>query len=253
MEAVISERTVGVFYPGAETAGILPLPVVAAVAHARGLPVIVDAAEMLPPATNLRRFFAEGADLVAFSGGKAIGAPAASGMLAGRRDLILSATAQQQDMYVRPASWPGPQGGDTVEALPDPPQQPVGRIVKVGREEIVGFVVALRRYLAKDHRLDTARWRAMAERIATGIDGVHGARAEILTDHDVSIVALTPRGPSAADAAARLITRLRERDPRIWAGEDLIDEGQVAFNVQHLRDDEVDVVIERVRQALAAE
>src|SRR5438093_503112 len=125
LEAALSERTAAVFYPAAATAGVLPMAEVAEVAHAHGLPVIVDAAEMLPPVENLRRFFDQGADLVAFSGGKAIGAPAASGMLAGRRDLILSATAQQQDMYVRPASWPGPQGGDTAALLPDPPQQPI--------------------------------------------------------------------------------------------------------------------------------
>src|SRR5439155_21317715 len=163
------ERTAAVFYPAAATAGVLPMAEVAEIAHAHGLPVMVDAAEMLPPVENLRRFFDQGADLVAFSGGKAIGAPAASGMLAGRRDLILSATAQQQDMYVRPASWPGPQGGDTAALLPDPPQQPIGRIVKVGREEIVGFVVALRRYLAADHRPAVVRWRALAERIATAV------------------------------------------------------------------------------------
>ena len=120
METAITERSVGVFYTGAHAAGVLPLPVVAEIAHAHDLPVIVDAAEMLPPRTNLRRFFDEGADLVTFSGGKAIGAPAGSGILAGRRDLILSATAQQQDMYVSTASWPGPQGGDTASALPDP-------------------------------------------------------------------------------------------------------------------------------------
>ena len=250
MEAAITDRAVGVFYPGARTAGVLPLPVVADIAHAHGLPVLVDAAEMLPPISNLRRFFDEGADLVAFSGGKAIGAPAASGILAGRRDLILSATAQQQDMYVSRASWPGPQGGDTASMLPDPPQQPVGRIAKVGREEIVGLIVALRRYLARDHSVDVRRWRSIAERLAAGIGGVGGATAEIRTDHDVSIVAVRAPGATPLEAASGLIARLRACEPRVWAGEDLLDEGLVAFNVQHLRDDEVDVVIARVREAL---
>jgi L-seryl-tRNA(Ser) seleniumtransferase len=265
MEAAITERTVAVFYPAARTAGVLPLDEVVEIAHAHGLPVLMDAAEMLPPASNLRRFIAAGADLVAYSGGKAIGAPAASGMLAGRRDLILSATAQQQDMYVRPASWPGPQGGDTALLLPDPPQQPIGRIVKVGREEIVGFVVALRRYLGRDHRAESARWRAMAERIVAGLEGIEGIEgiegrdrvvAEIVADHDVSIVSLgvsgSLPGSSPAEWAARLIARLREREPRIWAGEDLIDEGRVSLNLQHLRDDEVEVVIRRLREALSA-
>jgi L-seryl-tRNA(Ser) seleniumtransferase len=251
LEAVLSDRTVAVFYPAAVTPGVLPLSEVASVAHARGLPVIVDAAEMLPPASNLRRFFEEGADLVAFSGGKAIGAPAASGMLAGRRDLILSATAQQQDMYVRPGSWPGPQGGSTASVLPDPPQQPVGRIVKVGREEIVGFVVALRRYLAADHAPAVARWRRMAEEIAAAIDGLGGASAEIRTDHTVSIVAIRPAGDGSPAVAARLIAGLREDDPRVWAGEEYTDEGRVALNVQHLRDHEVSVVIDRLRSLLA--
>lgn len=251
MEAAITERTVAVFYAAAKTPGALSLGEVSEIAHAHGLPVIVDAAEMLPPVENLRRFIAEGADLVAYSGGKAIGAPAASGMLAGRRDLILSATAQQQDMYVRPGSWPGPQGGDTAAILPDPPQQPIGRIVKVGREEIVGFGVALRRYVEADHAADSARWLAMAQRIAGAVDGHRGAHAEVVIDHDVAIVALTLAGSSPLDAAARMIARLRERDPRVWAGEDYLDQGQVALNVQHLRADEVDIVIDRLREALS--
>ena len=57
------------------------------VAHAAGVPVLVDAAAQLPPAANLRRFIEAGADLVAFSGGKAIGGPQASGILCGRRYL----------------------------------------------------------------------------------------------------------------------------------------------------------------------
>jgi len=250
LESAISERTAAVFYPAARTLGVLPLSEVAEIAHAHGLPVIVDAAEMLPPVENLRRFIAEGADLVAYSGGKAIGAPAASGMLAGRRDLILSATAQQQDMYVRPASWPGPQGGDSARLLPDPPQQPIGRIVKVGREEIVGFVVALRRYVERDHAPEVARWRTIADRIAAAVNRSGGAEAEVLIDHTVSIVAITVSGSEPAEAAADLIAKLRGQEPRIWAGEDYIDEGRVALNVQHIRDDEVDVVIARLEELL---
>ena len=250
MESAITERTAAVFYPGAKTAGVLPLSDVAEIAHRHDLPVIVDAAEMVPPPENLRRFIADGADLVAFSGGKAVGGPAASGFLAGRHDLIWSATAQQQDMFVRPSSWPGPQGGDSRDALPEPPQQAIGRIVKVGREEIVGLVVALRRYLALDHRAQRARWVAMADRIASDLDGTGGAAAGVVGGDDaaVPIVAIAPVG--GMSAASRVIRALRERDPRVWAGEDFLDQGNVAINVQHLRDDEVEVVIDRLREVL---
>jgi L-seryl-tRNA(Ser) seleniumtransferase len=254
LEAAITDRTAGVFYVGAPAPGVLPLPVVAEIAHGHGLPVIVDAAEMLPPRANLRRFIDEGADLVAISGGKAIGAPAGSGILAGRRDLILSATAQQQDMYLRPASWTGPQAGESADALPDPPQQGIGRIVKVGREEVVGLLVALRQYLDRDEDADVARWESIAARIADALHGVGGATTEILAPHGgVPTVAVgTPAagGTSAVERAGAVIGRLRERDPRIWAGEEYVDEGRVALNVQHLRDDEVQVVIDRLREAL---
>jgi D-glucosaminate-6-phosphate ammonia-lyase len=70
------------------------------VARARRVPVIVDgAAEDI---RGIRDLIARGADLIATSGGKALRGPAASGVLAGRRELIRAATLQQQDMHVHP-------------------------------------------------------------------------------------------------------------------------------------------------------
>ena len=54
--------------------------------HVHQLPVLVDAAGELPPREHLRSLVGTGADLVAFSGGKAIRGPQASGLLCGRRD-----------------------------------------------------------------------------------------------------------------------------------------------------------------------
>ena len=43
---------------------------------------------------------------------------------------------------------------------------------------IVGFVVALRRYLSADHAPAVARWRSMAEAICSAVDGLGGASAD---------------------------------------------------------------------------
>ena len=69
---------------------------------------IVDASAALPPRGNLRKFIAAGADLVAFSGGKAIRGPQASGILCGRSDLIASAALQMWDLDFLPELWNPP-------------------------------------------------------------------------------------------------------------------------------------------------
>ncbi len=83
----ITDQTAAIFYV-AKPHSQPGLSEVTAVAHEAGLPVLVDAAAELPPMENLRRFIAQGADLVAFSGGKAINGPQGSGILCGRRDLV---------------------------------------------------------------------------------------------------------------------------------------------------------------------
>ena len=141
----------------------MPLPAVAEIAHRHGLPVIVDAAAELPPRSNLRRFIAEGADVVVFSGGKAIGGPQASGILAGRADLIASVALQHQDMDVRPETWN--KRGLLDGAVSGIPHQGFGRAMKVGREEIAGLVTALRSFAAGSDEADFHSWSGLLDQI----------------------------------------------------------------------------------------
>ena len=104
IKEAVTDRTAAVFYL-AKPHSQPKLSQVTAIAHEAGLPVIVDAAAELPPFENLHRFIAEGADLVAFSGGKAINGPQGSGILCGRRDLIGAALLQQIDLDYAPDEW----------------------------------------------------------------------------------------------------------------------------------------------------
>ena len=56
-----------------------------------GVPVLIDAAAEIPPQDTLTRFTKMGFDLVAISGGKGLLGPQATGILAGRKDLIQAA------------------------------------------------------------------------------------------------------------------------------------------------------------------
>ena len=97
--AAVTERTAAIVYV-ANASARPRIEEVAHVANSKHVPLLVDAAAQLPPASNLRRFLAAGADLVAFSGGKAIGGPQGSGILCGGRDLIMSAILQQLDLDI---------------------------------------------------------------------------------------------------------------------------------------------------------
>ncbi len=177
------------------------LPTAIAACHAAGIPLIVDAAAQLPPKENLKRFIALGADLVAFSGGKALGGPQASGILAGRRDLVASALLQQLDMDVAPETWTPPRLVDRAN-LRGVPHHGIGRGFKAGKEEIVGLLTALDRFLKADDAADNARLEARLEAIAVALDG-----------HKVTLVPASVTGrvpvleiavPEALAASARL-------------------------------------------------
>ena len=107
-DAAITDRTVAVAY-FANPDSAPPVEEVASLCQQRGVPLIVDAAGQLPPAANLRRFVDAGADLVTFSGGKGLRGPQSSGILAGRRDLIMSAALQQLDLDEHWSVWDPPQ------------------------------------------------------------------------------------------------------------------------------------------------
>jgi L-seryl-tRNA(Ser) seleniumtransferase len=152
-DAAITARTVAVAY-FANPESAPPVEEVAALCRQRGVPLIVDAAGQLPPAANLRRFVDAGADLVTFSGGKGLRGPQSSGILAGRRDLIMSAALQQLDLDEHWSVWDPPQSLIDRTKLRGFPRHGIGRGFKVAREEIVALLVALRfeRRLSRGHR-----------------------------------------------------------------------------------------------------
>jgi len=199
IEAAITPRTAAICYL-AQPQSRPALAEVTTVAHAHALPVLVDAAAQLPPKDNLRRFLADGADLVAFSGGKAIGGPQASGILAGRADLIASALMQLVDLDLYPDTWNPPDEFARLRQLRGLPQHGIGRSCKVGKEEIIGLLVALERFAATDDAARHTAWHDILRAIVAAADGTSVQLA--IVDRAVPLLEL--RTPDATVLAARL-------------------------------------------------
>jgi D-glucosaminate-6-phosphate ammonia-lyase len=253
LEVAITERTAAIACPIFDTPGTLSLPEVAEIARRHRLPVIVDASASLPPRTNLRRFIAEGADLVVYSGGKAIGGPQASGILAGRADLITSAALQHLDMDVRMPTWVRRQ---LVEqgTLRGIPHQGLGRAMKAGREEIAGLVVALRRYAAGDDAADLRRWQGMLSRIAEPLADIAGLQVHVRTGprQPVPMLAITIDADIVGFTAYDAVNRLLAGDPAVAVAETDAERGTIVVNPMVLTDDEAELVGDRLRTLFTA-
>jgi L-seryl-tRNA(Ser) seleniumtransferase len=183
-----------------------------------GVPVVIDAASELPPEGNLQRYIDIGGDLVIISGGKGIRGPQSTGILAGRADLIEAARLNA-----------APHGN-------------LGRGMKVGKEEIIGFVVALNRYLALDHELVKEEWTQRSRNLAARLQGIPGLTAEpvwntkgyydVKLSWDESIIPLT---------MAEMRQKLRLGDPPIIVVDDVfmtrcLEEGELLLVAARLRE-----------------
>src|SRR4029077_15911924 len=89
LEKAITPRTAILFYLNRyEPLGQIKRHDWIKAAKQHAIPVFNDAAADLPPASRLSEYYQECFDLVAFSGGKGLHGPQASGLLLGRADLI---------------------------------------------------------------------------------------------------------------------------------------------------------------------
>ena len=132
------------------------------VAHERGVPVIVDAAAELPPRANLSKFHKMGADMVAFSGGKGIGGPQSSGLLAGKADLVEAAVMNSLNLDSSVAG--------------------IGRPMKVSKENIVGLVTAIQLFTDSDEAAEWESWQLKAQYVAERLQGIDGVKVKIEDD-----------------------------------------------------------------------
>lgn len=164
----ITPRTAAIGYVWLGTKESPAIVDLAKLAHEHDLPLIIDGALSLPPIENLHSFIDRGADLVAISGGKHLGGPQNSGILCGRKNLIRSAWVQMVDMDVRRGTW-------SLQSLIDegwisrPPRHGIGRAMKIGKDAIMGLMVAIERFAARDHAAQLAGWRNSITTIADGL------------------------------------------------------------------------------------
>lgn len=248
--AAITASTAGVLYSFASDAQP-PLEELAIVARRHNLPLLVDAAGRLPPRENLR-LTARGADLVAFSGGKAIRGPQSTGILCGRRELIGAAALQMLDMDDHPALWDPPTGFIDRSRLAGLPRHGIGRSMKVSKEEIVALLAALRLFDQGGYLVELDSQRLRLEKICDALRDLP-ARCHLLDRRDGESppwLEIELDEQRLGRTAMEVCRRLRRGEPPVYVGHGQLAHGRLVIYPLCLVPADVDVLAERLAREL---
>lgn len=229
LENAINENTAMMFFLNkADPLGEIKRAEWIEVARANGVPTMNDAAADIPPPERLCTYVEEGFDMVIFSGGKGLLGPQSSGLLLGRPDLIEAARKAIS-----------PYGG-------------IGRGMKVGKEEIIGLVAAVERYLSVDHQAERRQLDDRAELVLKVLGGVAGLSCEKqvpeIANH-VPHVGVTwtesERGITSNEAVAKLLTG----DPPVAVSR--VGDGQLRISMWMLEPGQDAIVADRIKALFA--
>ncbi len=179
LRGALNENTAAVCYVDSEVVNpagaFLSLEECVEIAASKSLPVVVDTAA----GHDVRPFLAAGADLVITSAHKLMGAPT-SGLICGKLDLVRACYLQNYG---------------------------IGRAMKVGKEGIVGCMVAMEAWYAGGAERQERRWKALRDILAQNLPVRQG-----LSPH--SAVCSIPSNSGVT--AQALANSLREGDPPLW-------------------------------------
>ena len=196
LEAAATPQTaMMLFYNNNNSLGQIRDDAFVALGKKHGVVTMNDCAADVPPVENLWKYTAMGFDLVAFSGGKGIRGPQSAGLLLGRKDLIAAARANA-----------APNGNA------------IGRGMKVNKEEMVGMLAAIERFVTLDHAALDREYQRRADVILKSLARIDGVTASITVPEVANHV---PHVKVVLDTAVTGITgqeiskRLREGTPSI--------------------------------------
>ena len=226
----ISEKTAGIIHLESpfKNRGAVPLPDLVEAAHERGLPVLCDAASMLPPRANLTKFVNQGADLVSFSGGKGIQGPQSTGILLGNATWV---------EYAR---------------LNNAPYATAARGQKVSREEIAGVLAALRTFIDEDEEAETQNYKWQMEFVVDLVAEVPGVRAVVEHDYDHyiphAVIYFTPnwKGPDMETVRDILMAGI----PRVYVSPTFGPDPGIQFDALNIQEGELEIAADCVRRTL---
>ena len=232
LERALNERTAMVYLMADEaTEPGQPFSVenVAKITKAHKVPLLVDAAAEVLTIPNVH--LQHGADVVVYSGGKAICGPQCAGLVLGRKDILMSA-------------WQASS-----------PHHGPCRDNKVGREEMMGMLAAVEAWTKRDHPAEWKTWLSYLDTIVKKVSTLDGVTTSVFEP-----TALSNRSPvlniywdpvKFNVTGEELAEELGRNKPRVAVGGET-KEGRTSINIKtgQMQPGNDKVVAERVYEVL---
>lgn len=219
IEQMITPETAAILYIKSHHTvqkSMLTVAETAQVAKAHDLPLIVDAAAE----EDLFAYTQAGADLVIYSGAKAFSGPSA-GLVIGKQPYV---------------SWVRLQS------------KGIGRAMKIGKDNILGFTQAVTDYLSEG----TESGASMQERLQpfiSAINEITGFEAKIVQDsagRDIYRANVKVKEPSAK----AVIDALKAGEPAIYTREYQANNGIIEFDIRAVNEQEMAVITDRLQEIM---
>ena len=180
------------------------------------IPVIVDGAAE----ENLKIYLQKGADLVIYSGGKALAGPT-SGFIAGREDLIENCKLQYKG---------------------------IGRVMKVSKECIAGLIKAVEIYFTDDHKAKAQKQKEKMEWLMDEINKIEGFSSVIEKDEsgrEIYRLKISVIREKLNMSAEEVIKYLKNGDPSIFTRNHYSNIGIIYIDPRPLNEGEEKIILNR--------
>jgi L-seryl-tRNA(Ser) seleniumtransferase len=226
LEGALGERTAAALYVVSHQTsqnGMIGLEEFCAICHARGVPVIVDAAAEY----DLHGFLVRGADLAIYSAHKVLGGLTA-GIIAGRENLVRACYFQECG---------------------------IGRAMKVGKEGVASTIAVLQRWQALDKDTLWRQEQARAEHAAGALQDIAGLAVSLEADptgNPVTRVRIRVDAAQIGMDAGSLSLSLAAGNPAVYVRAHDIDPNSVLLDPCNLSDVDMDHVCRCIAKLVAS-
>ncbi|MDD3404058.1 MAG: DgaE family pyridoxal phosphate-dependent ammonia lyase [Hespellia sp.] len=227
IEEAITDKTVALLYVKSHHCvqkGMVDIATMMKIAKQHHLPFMIDAAAE----EDFRKYIGMGADLVFYSGAKALEATT-SGFVTGKKKYI---------SYVK-KQYKG-----------------IGRAMKIGKEGIMGLLTALEQYEHKDQKKEVAENLSKVQYLCEEINRIPGLKAEQIQDEAGRAIyraRMTLDPDYQGGNMQEIQSALRRGTPMIYCRAEFLNLGKLDFDPRPLGNGDKELIVERLKEIMEAQ